>query len=69
MNPGDKVTTPLGPGIIIRQRSDKKYLVKVDPLIDSTYFRLLQADQGGLYFLEEDLESENKQGKQFGLHF
>jgi len=68
VNPGDKVKTPLGPGIIVKQGSER-FLVKVDPLIDSTYFRTLQADQGGLYFLQEDMESEKKVKRQIELSF
>ena len=75
MKTGDKVKTSLGPGIIVKQeevsaglvRAHQRYLVLVDPLIDSTYFRHLQKLQGGLYFAERELECPGK--KQHELHF
>jgi len=77
MNPGDKVKTSLGPGIVIKQevataglvRSHQRYLVKVNPLIKSTYFQQLQAEYGGLYFQVSNIESKEKPAKQIGLHF
>jgi len=72
MKIGDKVKTPLGPGIVINQEGltgilSHRYLVKVNPLINSTYFRQLQDKQGGLYFLQKNLISS--ESKQIGLHF
>jgi len=75
MKPGDKVKTSLGPGIIVEQekvsanlvRPHQRYLVLINPLIDSTYFRALQEEQGGLYFAGKDIES--LQEKQIRLHF
>jgi len=72
MKPGDKVKTSLGPGIVIKQEGSegilsRRFLVKVNPLIKSTYFQQLQVEQGGLYFLQKNLISS--ESKQIGLHF
>jgi len=72
MKAGDKVKTSLGPGIVISQEGTTgilahRFLVKIEPLIDSTYFRQLQAKQGGLYFPEGEMEGPKD--KQLGLHF
>ncbi len=77
MSPGDKVKTSLGPGIVVKQeivsanlvRPHQRYLVMVNPLIDSTYFQQLQKEQGGLYFAVKDIESMEHSAKQIGLHF
>ncbi len=74
MKPGDKVSTPLGPGVIVKQEAGTgilahRFLVKMDKLIDSTYFRTLHQEQGGLYFPEEDLEKRTGGEKQISLTF
>ena len=72
MKAGDKVKTSLGPGVVIKAEGTEgvlahRFLVKIDPLINSTYFRQLQDKQGGLYFLQKNLISS--ESKQIGLHF
>ena len=74
MNIGDKVITPVGTGVIIKPEGaagilSKRFLVKVSPLIDSTYYRQMQAEQGGLYFLSENLKKIESKNKQYGLQF
>jgi len=74
MKPGDKVTTPLGPGVIVKREGEtgilaKRYLVKMDKLIDSTYFRAMQQEQGGLYFMEEGVKKISGEGQQISLTF
>ena len=74
MKPGDKVTTPLGLGVIVKREGEtgilaKRYLVKMDKLIDSTYFRAMQQEQGGLYFMEEGVKKISGEGQQISLTF
>jgi len=69
MNPGDKVKTSLGPGRIVSQAADGRYLVKVEPMIKSTYFRTLQSEDGGIYFSKQTLMRMNQSGKQIDLNF
>ena len=69
MNIGDKVKTSLGSGRIVSRDNDNRYLVKIDSMINSTYFRAMQQENGGIYFSEQTLNRMNKSGKQMGLSF
>ena len=73
MKPGDKVKTSLGPGSIVSQGNDKRFLVNIDSMIKSTYFRAMQQQDGGIYFSEQTLNRMNPSAKvsekQIGLHF
>ena len=72
MKPGDKVKTSLGSGSIVSRGNDKRFLVKINSMIKSTYFRAMQQQDGGIYFSEQTLNRMNpsiKIEKQIGLHF